>query len=81
MYISFVFSVPGLFVVLIAFIYLKFKRREDKRQKYMRTARTDPDAFVMGHPGSLHDLIEQSSGSGSGLPLLVSRLFFTSLQF
>ena len=56
---------------MIAFVYLRYKRREDRRQKYVRAAQKDPDSFVKMHPGTLSDLIEQSSGSGSGLPLLV----------
>ena len=60
-----------MFVLLIAYCYVRYKNREAKRQKYMLTARQDPDSFVKLHSGTLTDLIEQSSGSGSGLPLLV----------
>ena len=69
-----------LLIVFITFLYLKYKKREDRRQKYMLTARTDPDGFVSGHHGTLHDLIEQSSGSGSGLPLLVQRTIAKQIQ-
>ncbi len=69
-----------LLVLLTAWLYLKFKKRENQRQKYMLTARTDPDSFVGGHSGTLHDLIEQSSGSGSGLPLLVQRTIAKQIQ-
>ena len=73
-----------LLVVFVALVYLKFKQREDSektRQKYHRTALTDPDgnAFSGGGGGggigggTLSQLIDQSSGSGSGLPLLVQR--------
>ena len=64
-----------LLVIFVAFVYLKFKKREDKsRQKYQRTALTDPDSGIgLQGSGTLSELIEQSSGSGSGLPLLVQR--------
>ncbi|XP_059097995.1 bone morphogenetic protein receptor type-1B-like [Tigriopus californicus] len=69
-----------LFVILIALAFLRYKKREDKRQKYMLTARSDPDGFTHSHPGTLNDLIEQSSGSGSGLPLLVQRTIAKQIQ-
>ena len=61
-------------------MYLRCKKQEDKRQKYVQTARSDPDAFVGLHQGTLSDLIEQSSGSGSGLPLLVQRTIAKQIQ-
>jgi len=59
-------------ILLSAFAYLRNKRQEDRKQKYALTARTDPEGYVSNLPGTLDDLIEQTSGSGQGLPLLVS---------
>ena len=75
-----------IFIILIVFAYLRYKKREDSRQqKYMQTARTaDPESYANLHhgggPGVLADLIEQSSGSGSGLPLLVQRTIAKQVQ-
>lgn len=69
-----------LFIVLVAYWYLRYKKREDSRQKYMKTAQNDPEAFLSGHQGSIWDMIEQSSGSGSGLPLLVQRTIAKNVQ-
>ena len=73
-----------IFIILIVFAYLRYKKREDSRQqKYMQTARRDPESYANLHPGGpgvLADLIEQSSGSGSGLPLLVQRTIAKQVQ-
>ena len=74
----FLFAV--IFIILIVFAYLRYKKREDSRQqKYLQT-NAQRTADAESHPtnaysGSsvLADLIEQSSGSGSGLPLLVQQ--------
>ena len=73
---------PVIFIILTVFAYLRYKKREDsRRQKYTQTARADPDSFVNHlHPGGLAGLIEQSSGSGSGLPLLVQRTIAKQVQ-
>ena len=61
-------------IVLLAFIYLRYKKREDWKQQYALAARNNPDKLLVDgfYQGPLRDIIEQSSGSGSGLPLLVS---------
>ena len=69
------------------FAYLRYKKREDSRQqKYLQT-NAQRTADAESHPtnaysGSsvLADLIEQSSGSGSGLPLLVQRTIAKQVQ-
>ena len=63
-----------VFILLVTFAYLRYKHREDRRQRYMAESTTGrSDEF--GGPGTstLSELIDQSSGSGSGLPLLVQR--------
>jgi bone morphogenetic protein receptor type-1B len=67
-------------VVLLFYAYLRYKKREDCRQKYIANARENPDSFVKLHNGTLQDLIEQSSGSGAGLPLLVQRTIAKQIQ-
>jgi len=59
-------------VFLVTWIYLKYKTREMNKQQYLyRRAQQTENQF--GVQGTIHDLIEQSSGSGAGLPLLVQR--------
>ena len=77
-----------IFIILIVFAYLRYKKREDSRQqKYLQTNAAQRTADTESHPtnaysGSsvLADLIEQSSGSGSGLPLLVQRTIAKQVQ-
>ncbi|XP_064639813.1 bone morphogenetic protein receptor type-1B-like [Lineus longissimus] len=62
-----------ILIITITFVYLRYRRREVRRQQYLEEAE-QCDTFI--NPGeTLRDLIEasQSSGSGSGLPLLVQR--------
>ena len=61
-------------IVVIAVVYLRYKKREDSKVAGIRRAERG-----MCQPGeelfrgrTIDDLIEASSGSGSGLPLLVS---------
>ena len=68
-----------IFILLVTFIYLRYKHREDRRQRYMEESVSQGGRAMSeelgGMPGAstLTELIEQSSGSGSGLPLLVQR--------
>ena len=65
-----------IFILLVTFAYLRYKHREDRRQRYMEeSSQGRAMAEEGGMPGAstLSELIEQSSGSGSGLPLLVQR--------
>lgn len=77
-----------LFLLIFARWYLRLKRREDRRARYALAARRGENPFLPGSSSrdpagsllasmprgvGLRDIIEQSSsGSGSGLPLLVS---------
>lgn len=68
-------------VLLIAFMYLKYKKREDSRKKYLLCSRNDPEAALKFYPGTLSDLRDQtSSGSGSGLPLMVQRTIAKQIE-
>merc|ERR1712088_1001506 len=64
-----------IFILLVTFAYLRYKHREDRRQRYMVETGASRSEDFGGMPGTstLSELIEQSSGSGSGLPLLVQR--------
>jgi len=64
-----------IFILLVTFAYLRYKHREDRRQRYMAETGVSRTEDIGGMPGTstLSELIEQSSGSGSGLPLLVQR--------
>lgn len=68
-----------IFILLVTFAYIRYKHREDRRQRYMEeSSQGRAMAEEMGGGGmpgasTLSELIEQSSGSGSGLPLLVQR--------
>ncbi|CAG2061770.1 unnamed protein product, partial [Timema podura] len=56
----------------------RYKRREDRRQ-YLVPGTRGYDPYISSS-GTLQDLIEQSSGSGSGLPLLVQRTIAKQIQ-
>jgi len=65
-----------VFILLVTFAYLRYKHREDRRQRYMaESVGAGGRLEELGGPGTstLSELIDQSSGSGSGLPLLVQR--------
>ncbi|PVD39256.1 hypothetical protein C0Q70_01884 [Pomacea canaliculata] len=61
-----------IFTITITFIFLRYRQRELHRKHLL--AEAENETFI-GMGDTLHDLIEQSqsSGSGSGLPLLVQR--------
>ncbi|XP_064595617.1 bone morphogenetic protein receptor type-1B-like [Liolophura sinensis] len=74
--IALLVSVTLCLVILIStliFVYLRYKRREMRRQQYLEEAE-HCDTFIAADE-TLKHLIDasQSSGSGSGLPLLVQR--------
>ena len=58
-------------VFFVTCLYLKYKRREVDRQRYIYRQAHQSDQAAPN--GSLKELLEQSSGSGVGLPLLVQR--------
>jgi len=64
-------------VFLVTCIYLKYKRRELDRQRYVYKAARSNDP---GPCGTLHELLDSTSGSGQGLPLLVQRTIAKQVQ-
>ncbi|KAG0729925.1 Bone morphogenetic protein receptor type-1B [Chionoecetes opilio] len=64
-------TLPLAFVVALALImtfWFRYRQREVDARAYSK-----PKGFHMSHTETLTDMIEKSSGSGSGLPLLVQR--------
>lgn len=76
-----------MLIFIVTCVYLRLKKQEDRRrQQYHLTSNCD--VGELGHSlecgtgkGTLSQLIEQSSGSGSGLPLLVQRTIAKQIQF
>jgi len=64
-----------IFIILLTFAYLRYKQREQRIQRYITEAGANStnDDFCLPGTSTLSELLEQSSGSGSGLPLLVQR--------
>lgn len=59
-----------ILIVAITFVYLRYKRQE-LRRKQLQIDSEHENFIPSGH--SLHSMIDESSGSGSGLPLIVQR--------
>lgn len=86
----------GIFIIIIAAMYLVYRRRE-RSHSGAKHAAASPRACLIdsmlrggnhgsGGGGSSHathlaDLVELSSGSGSGLPLLVQRTIVKEIEF
>ena len=66
-------------VFLVTCIYLKYKSKEMDKQKYLykKAQQADPS---FGARGTIQELVEQTSGSGAGLPLLVQRTIAKQVQ-
>ncbi|XP_071488174.1 bone morphogenetic protein receptor type-1B-like [Diadema antillarum] len=77
--ISVTFCVAA-FILALTFFYLRYKKREVRRQYDFETAQRD-ESFI-GPGETLSELLEKSSasGSGSGLPLLVQRTIAKQVQ-
>ncbi|XP_070805229.1 bone morphogenetic protein receptor type-1B [Pituophis catenifer annectens] len=71
-----------LLVCIIIFCYFRYKRLERRRQPPHYSIGLEQDETYIPPGESLKDLIEQSqsSGSGSGLPLLVQRTIAKQIQ-
>uniref|UniRef100_A0A1B6BX14 receptor protein serine/threonine kinase n=1 Tax=Clastoptera arizonana TaxID=38151 RepID=A0A1B6BX14_9HEMI len=66
-----------VFLIIVTFVYLRYKKREESRQMYLVH---DPRDVYMSSSNTLKHLIDQSSGSGSGLPLLVQRTIAKQIE-
>ena len=67
-----------LFTLLVLCVYLSYRKRENKRSR--RQQRLMDPLYGNKHIAPIADLVEQSSGSGSGLPLLVQRTIAKQIQ-
>ena len=65
-------------VLVIILFYNYYRKKEQYQQKYVRR---DPEAALRLFPGSLHELIETTSGSGSGRPRLVQQYIAKQIGF
>lgn len=66
-----------VFLIIIACFYLRYKKKEESGKLYL--VEGSKDAYLTSSH-TLQDLIDQSSGSGSGLPLLVQRTIAKQIQ-
>jgi len=69
-YIAFMLSMIICLLVsaiIIGWIYLRYRRREKNRLYALAST----DSYISGNSNLLQTLIGHSSGSGSGIPLLV----------
>lgn len=64
-----------LFLVIVLVVLVTYRRRETKRKQACLL-----ESGHSSHLSPLNDLFEQSSGSGSGLPLLVQRTIAKQIQ-
>lgn len=64
-----------VFLVMITIVYMTFKKRERRRRQTRLM-----DSIGISQTSPLSELMEQSSGSGSGLPLLVQRTIAKQIQ-
>ncbi|XP_019865442.1 bone morphogenetic protein receptor type-1B isoform X3 [Aethina tumida] len=67
----------SIILVIAALLYLKYRRKEMQRKCGLYASEKYPNVEIHG---PLNDLIEQSSGSGSGLPLLVQRTISKQIE-
>ncbi|XP_025409657.1 bone morphogenetic protein receptor type-1B isoform X1 [Sipha flava] len=56
-------------VIIMCWVYLRYRRREKNRLHALPST----DSYISGNSNLLQTLIGHSSGSGSGIPLLVQR--------
>jgi len=61
-----------IFIIMVTYAYVRYKKKEDERQMSIKNLNCVP---YLGGNTSIKDMVDhsQSSGSGSGLPLLVQR--------
>lgn len=63
-----------IFLVVIAIVYLRHRRKEDQRKKHYY------DEKKLDIYGTVASLMDQTSGSGSGFPVLVQRTISKQIQ-
>lgn len=69
-----------IFLIIVAVVFLRYRRKEEQRKQDYYIKRY-PEKYPDVHlNGTLANLIDQSSGSGSGLPILVQRTISKQIQ-
>lgn len=76
LFLSMIICLAAFSLIVLA-VWLSYKRREKSRRRQQRLM--DP-LFGNNHIAPITDMVEQSSGSGSGLPLLVQRTIAKQIQ-
>merc|ERR1712018_718400 len=66
-------SLTAIFIVALLVIVLVFLYYEKEKQTHRKEIAKDPEMAIRLFPGNIHDLIEESSGSGSGVPRIVQQ--------
>jgi len=66
-------SLTAIFIVALLIIVLFFLYYEKKEETHRKEIARDPEMAIRLYPGNIHDLIEESSGSGSGVPRIVQQ--------
>lgn len=78
--IALLVSVTVCFIILVGtatFVYLRYRKREIERQEGLKDI--EQEQFIPTDE-TLSEMLDQSSGSGSGLPLLVQRTIAKQIQ-
>ena len=70
----------AFFVLIIVAVYISNKRRENKRNRRNQRLMEPNWNGTTDHIAPLANLVEQSSGSGKGIPLLVQRTIAKQIQ-
>jgi len=77
---SSMFICLAAFTFVILAVYITYRRRENKRNRRNQRLMESNTYGGANHLSPLANLVEQSSGSGSGLPLLVQRTIAKQIQ-
>ena len=64
------FFLPNFLTFDLIFLISIFRKKEETHRKEIAR---DPEMAIRLYPGNIHDLIEESSGSGSGVPRIVQQ--------
>lgn len=79
LFASMLFCVAAFTLIILA-VYITHKRRENKRNRRNQRLMQPNWNGTSNHIAPLQNMVDQSSGSGSGLPLLVQRTIAKQIQ-
>ncbi|KAL4240968.1 Bone morphogenetic protein receptor type-1A [Mactra antiquata] len=66
-----------ILIITASFVYLRYRKREIEQQEMLNDIEKE---VILPQDETLSEMIEHSSGSGSGLPLLVQRTIAKQIQ-